>query len=159
MATAGTVAPRWVSKAPKMGFVGFFDGLRGVGVGMVCVVGRRSEFTDSQVPPIQRLIAIGGVLVTGRGALVARSMLVLARQGFAVAMRLNAVFLPAMRSLKAVVAPREGVFVVRRQVGAGLRTSRIEPGASPGRTLGVHVVGGVWAVGSRLGAVVAGLIG
>ena len=64
MATAGTVAPRWVSKAPKMGFVGFFDGLRGVGVGMVLIGHALFEYLESWVTIVDTFFVISGFLIT-----------------------------------------------------------------------------------------------
>ena len=64
MATAGTVAPRWESKAPKMGFVGFFDGLRGVGVGMVLIGHALFEYLESWVTIVDTFFVLSGFLIT-----------------------------------------------------------------------------------------------
>ena len=64
MAAAGTVAARWESKAPKMGFVGFFDGLRGVGVAMVLIGHALFEYLESWVTIVDTFFVISGFLIT-----------------------------------------------------------------------------------------------
>ena len=62
----GTVAastPRFVSKAPKLGFVGSFDGLRGIGVGMVLVGHALFEYFESWVTIVDTFFVMSGFLI------------------------------------------------------------------------------------------------
>lgn len=59
------VAPedRWVSQAPKLGFVGWFDGSRGVGVAMVLVGHALHEYFESWVTIVDSFFALSGFLI------------------------------------------------------------------------------------------------
>ena len=63
-ATTGAASPRWVSRAPKMGFVGYFDGLRGIGVGMVLIGHALFEYLESWVTIVDTFFVISGFLIT-----------------------------------------------------------------------------------------------
>lgn len=56
-------APRWVSKAPKLGFVGSFDGIRGLGVGMVLVGHALFEYLESWVTIVDTFFVMSGFLI------------------------------------------------------------------------------------------------
>jgi len=65
MATPSSVsAPRWVSEAPKMGFVGHFDGVRGLGVAMVLVGHALFEYFESWVTIVDTFFVLSGFLIT-----------------------------------------------------------------------------------------------
>jgi peptidoglycan/LPS O-acetylase OafA/YrhL len=56
-------ADRWVSKAPKLGFVGSFDGIRGLGVCMVLVGHALFEYLESWVTIVDTFFVMSGFLI------------------------------------------------------------------------------------------------
>lgn len=56
-------APRWVSRAPKLGFVGSFDGIRGIGVMMVLVGHALFEYLESWVTIVDTFFVLSGFLI------------------------------------------------------------------------------------------------
>lgn len=63
-AVGGAAEERWVSRAPKMGFVGFFDGLRGIGVAMVLIGHALFEYLESWVTIVDTFFVVSGFLIT-----------------------------------------------------------------------------------------------
>ena len=63
MSTTTVTSDRWVSKAPKLGFVGSFDGIRGLGVGMVLVGHALFEYLESWVTIVDTFFVMSGFLI------------------------------------------------------------------------------------------------
>jgi peptidoglycan/LPS O-acetylase OafA/YrhL len=61
-----TTAPRpgYVSRAPKLGLVGGFDGIRGIGVGMVLVGHALFTYVESWVTIVDSFFVLSGFLIT-----------------------------------------------------------------------------------------------
>jgi peptidoglycan/LPS O-acetylase OafA/YrhL len=62
--TATTTAPVFESQAPKLGLVGGFDGIRGIGVCMVLVGHALFEYVESWVTIIDSFFVLSGFLIT-----------------------------------------------------------------------------------------------
>lgn len=60
--TAGS--PPFVSRAPKLGLVGSFDGIRGIGVCMVLVGHALAEYLESWVTIVDTFFVLSGFLIT-----------------------------------------------------------------------------------------------
>lgn len=61
--TTSEAPQRWVSKAPKLGFVGSFDGIRGLGVCMVLVGHALFEYLESWVTIVDTFFVMSGFLI------------------------------------------------------------------------------------------------
>ena len=62
--TATAPGTAFVSKAPKLGLVGGFDGMRGIGVCMVLVGHALFEYVESWVTIVDTFFVLSGFLIT-----------------------------------------------------------------------------------------------
>ena len=63
MTVAAERAP-YVSRAPKLGLVGSFDGIRGIGIGMVLVGHAMFVYMESWVTIVDTFFVLSGFLIT-----------------------------------------------------------------------------------------------
>ena len=62
--TATTSQPQFVSQAPKLGLIGGFDGIRGIGVCMVLIGHALYEYVESWVTIVDTFFVLSGFLIT-----------------------------------------------------------------------------------------------